>query len=94
MLLQGSLHETLGVIGGLQGQRLMMMGSADAIPVAPEQAPVFVEDLPEEDQEGALEVRIWFSNLLFSPINTPIWLWGVCRMNPYASISKHHDPLS
>lgn len=34
----------------------MMMGSADAIPVAPEKAPVFVEDLPEEDQDGALQV--------------------------------------
>eukprot|EP00271_Cylindrocystis_brebissonii_P010536 TRINITY_DN2673_c0_g1_i1.p1 TRINITY_DN2673_c0_g1~~TRINITY_DN2673_c0_g1_i1.p1 ORF type:complete len:535 (-),score=142.19 TRINITY_DN2673_c0_g1_i1:261-1865(-) len=35
------------------GQKLMMMGTADAIPVAPEKVPVFVEDLPEEDQEGA-----------------------------------------
>lgn len=41
--------------GVKQGQRLMMMGSADAIPVAPEKAPVFVEDLPEEDQDGALQ---------------------------------------
>ncbi|GJP30407.1 hypothetical protein CLOM_g1081 [Closterium sp. NIES-68] len=35
------------------GQRLMMMGTADAAPVAPAQAVVFVEDLPEDEQEAA-----------------------------------------
>ena len=34
-----------------QGQWLMMMGSAGEFPQTPEKGPVFVEDLPEEDQE-------------------------------------------
>ncbi|CAI5476824.1 unnamed protein product [Closterium sp. Yama58-4] len=47
-----SLHITV------QGQRLMMMGTADAAPVAPAQAVVFVEDLPEEEQEAAAQVSM------------------------------------
>ncbi|KAK2983833.1 hypothetical protein RJ640_008509 [Escallonia rubra] len=42
---------TLGV---KQGQKLMMMGTADEIMKAPEKAPVFVEDLPEEEQVVAV----------------------------------------
>lgn len=38
---------TLGV---KEGQRLMMMGTADKIVEAPEKGPVFMEDLPEEEQ--------------------------------------------
>lgn len=34
----------------LQGQKLMMMGTADEIAKAPEKGPVFMEDLPEEEQ--------------------------------------------
>jgi hypothetical protein len=34
----------------MQGQKLMMMGTADEIVKAPEKGPVFVEDLPEEEQ--------------------------------------------
>ncbi|KAL6005994.1 deubiquitinating enzyme [Asimina triloba] len=37
-------------IGVKEGQRLMMMGTADEIVKAPEKGPVFVEDLPEEEQ--------------------------------------------
>ncbi|KAL3511707.1 hypothetical protein ACH5RR_024424 [Cinchona calisaya] len=37
-------------VGVKEGQRLMMMGSADEIVKAPEKGPVFVEDLPEEAQ--------------------------------------------
>lgn len=33
-----------------------MMGSVEVIPEAPKKAPVFLEDLPEEDQEGAIDV--------------------------------------
>lgn len=33
------------------GQRLMMMGSADIVPVAPKTAQVFIEDLPESEQD-------------------------------------------
>ncbi|GMH36592.1 hypothetical protein BSKO_04465 [Bryopsis sp. KO-2023] len=37
-----------------EGQQMMMMGSPDAVPVvAPEKAPVFLEDLPEEEQDAA-----------------------------------------
>lgn len=37
-----------------EGQRLMMMGTAEAVPQAPAKAAVFVEDLPPEDQDGAI----------------------------------------
>eukprot|EP00897_Mesotaenium_endlicherianum_P007692 jgi/Mesen1/6951/ME000360S06216 len=39
-----------------EGQRLMMMGTADVVPTAPEKAPVFLEDLPEEDQDGLVNL--------------------------------------
>ncbi|KAJ8460853.1 hypothetical protein OPV22_033779 [Ensete ventricosum] len=42
---------TLGV---KEGQKLMMMGTADEIVKAPEKGPVFVEDLPEEEQVAAV----------------------------------------
>ncbi|XP_010262220.1 PREDICTED: ubiquitin carboxyl-terminal hydrolase 6 [Nelumbo nucifera] len=42
---------TLGV---KNGQKLMMMGTADEIVKAPEKGPVFVEDLPEEEQVVAV----------------------------------------
>uniref|UniRef100_K3XIT8 ubiquitinyl hydrolase 1 n=1 Tax=Setaria italica TaxID=4555 RepID=K3XIT8_SETIT len=42
---------TLGV---KEGQKLMMIGTADEIVKAPEKGPVFVEDLPEEEQVVAL----------------------------------------
>ncbi|XP_059457327.1 ubiquitin carboxyl-terminal hydrolase 6 isoform X1 [Corylus avellana] len=42
---------TLGV---KEGQKLMMMGTADEIIKAPEKGPVFMEDLPEEEQVVAL----------------------------------------
>lgn len=42
---------TLGV---KEGQRLMMMGTADEIVKAPEKGPVFMEDLPEEEQVVSL----------------------------------------
>ncbi|KAG0494229.1 hypothetical protein HPP92_005223 [Vanilla planifolia] len=38
---------TLGV---KEGQRLMMMGTADDVVKAPDKGPVFMEDLPEEEQ--------------------------------------------
>ncbi|THU59546.1 hypothetical protein C4D60_Mb07t03230 [Musa balbisiana] len=42
---------TLGV---KEGQKLMMMGTADEIVKAPEKGPVFMEDLPEEEQVVAV----------------------------------------
>eukprot|EP00475_Leptophrys_vorax_P003554 TRINITY_DN12104_c0_g1_i1.p1 TRINITY_DN12104_c0_g1~~TRINITY_DN12104_c0_g1_i1.p1 ORF type:complete len:524 (-),score=61.62 TRINITY_DN12104_c0_g1_i1:91-1662(-) len=54
------------------GQRLMMMGTADAAPVAPAQAPVFVEDLPEEEQEAASS-KDWSAGL--------VNLGNTCYMN-------------
>ncbi|KAH8947146.1 hypothetical protein BDL97_11G025000 [Sphagnum fallax] len=42
--------ENLGV---KEGQRLMLMGTADEIPKAPEKGPVFIEDLPEDEQGTA-----------------------------------------
>lgn len=43
----------------MQGQKLMMMGTADEIVKAPEKGPVFVEDLPEDEQVVNL-VRLLF----------------------------------
>ncbi|KAJ6967408.1 Ubiquitin carboxyl-terminal hydrolase [Populus alba x Populus x berolinensis] len=37
-----------------QGQKLMMMGTADEIVKTPEKGPVFMEDLPEEEQMVAV----------------------------------------
>ncbi|KAJ6967370.1 hypothetical protein NC652_004809 [Populus alba x Populus x berolinensis] len=42
---------TLGV---KEGQKLMMMGTADEIVKTPEKGPVFMEDLPEEEQMVAV----------------------------------------
>ncbi|KAK2647989.1 hypothetical protein Ddye_015478 [Dipteronia dyeriana] len=47
LLKDDSDWSTLGV---KKGQKLMMMGTADEIVKAPEKGPVFVEDLPEEEQ--------------------------------------------
>ncbi|XP_039015614.1 ubiquitin carboxyl-terminal hydrolase 7-like isoform X2 [Hibiscus syriacus] len=41
-------------VGLKQGQKLMMMGTADEIVKAPEKGPVFMEDLPEEEQAVSL----------------------------------------
>ncbi|KAG6551766.1 hypothetical protein Mapa_006857 [Marchantia paleacea] len=41
-----------GRLGVKDGQKLMMMGTADAIPDAPKEKPIFLEDLPE-DQQGS-----------------------------------------
>lgn len=40
----------LSKMGMKNGMKLMMMGSADAIPVAPTSAPVFIEDMTEAEQ--------------------------------------------
>ncbi|KAJ0076468.1 hypothetical protein Patl1_33381 [Pistacia atlantica] len=61
LLKDDSDWSTLGV---KQGQRLMMMGTADEIVKAPEKGPVFVEDLPEDEQVVALCFA------LASPFNT------------------------
>ncbi|GFZ11755.1 ubiquitin-specific protease 6 [Actinidia rufa] len=47
---------TLGVkeVVNTTGQKLMMMGTADEIVKAPEKGPVFMEDLPEEEQVVAV----------------------------------------
>nr|XP_011463339.1 PREDICTED: ubiquitin carboxyl-terminal hydrolase 7 isoform X1 [Fragaria vesca subsp. vesca] len=58
---------TLGV---KQGQKLMMMGTADEIVKAPEKGTVFVEDLPEEEQA----INLGHSAGLFNLGNT-------CYMN-------------
>ncbi|PKA56288.1 Ubiquitin carboxyl-terminal hydrolase 6 [Apostasia shenzhenica] len=58
---------TLGV---KEGQRLMMMGTADEVVKAPEKRPVFMEDLPEEEQV----VNVGLSSGLFNLGNT-------CYMN-------------
>uniref|UniRef100_M8BU50 Ubiquitin carboxyl-terminal hydrolase n=1 Tax=Aegilops tauschii TaxID=37682 RepID=M8BU50_AEGTA len=48
-------RQKIMVKGGiLKGQKLMMIGTADEIVKAPEKGPVFVEDLPEEEQAAAL----------------------------------------
>ncbi|GJR67544.1 ubiquitin carboxyl-terminal hydrolase 6 [Tanacetum coccineum] len=41
-------------LGVKEGQKLMMMGTADEIVKAPEKGPVFMEDLPEEEQAAAV----------------------------------------
>ncbi|CAI9114280.1 OLC1v1014963C3 [Oldenlandia corymbosa var. corymbosa] len=57
-------------VGVKEGQRLMMMGTADEIVKAPEKGPVFAEDMPEED----LVVNVGHSAGLFNLGNT-------CYMN-------------
>ena len=37
-----------------QGTKLMLLGTADAVPVAPKSMPVFVEDMPEKAQATAV----------------------------------------
>ncbi|KMZ68663.1 Ubiquitin carboxyl-terminal hydrolase [Zostera marina] len=46
-----------------EGQKLMMMGTADEIVKAPEKGPVFMEDLPEEEQAVALGHTVGLHNL-------------------------------
>lgn len=41
-------------LGLKEGQRLMLIGTADAIPQAPAEVPVFAEDLPEKEQGAAV----------------------------------------
>lgn len=57
-------------VGVKEGQRLMMMGTADEIVKAPEKGPIFVEDMPEEEQV----VNVGHSAGLFNLGNT-------CYMN-------------
>lgn len=58
------------IVGVKQGQKLMMMGTADEVVKAPEKGPVFMEDLPEEEQV----VKLGHSAGLFNLGNT-------CYMN-------------
>ncbi|CAH9056100.1 unnamed protein product [Cuscuta epithymum] len=57
-------------VGVKEGQRLMMMGTADEIVKAPEKSTVFVEDMPEEEQV----INVGHSAGLFNLGNT-------CYMN-------------
>ncbi|XP_076881833.1 ubiquitin carboxyl-terminal hydrolase 7-like [Bidens hawaiensis] len=50
-------------LGIKEGQKLMMVGTADEIVKAPEQGPVFMEDLPEEEQVVAVGHSAGLSNL-------------------------------
>ncbi|KAL4560028.1 hypothetical protein LXL04_032176 [Taraxacum kok-saghyz] len=50
-------------MGVKEGQRLMMMGTADEIVNAPEKSPVFMEDLPEEEQVVAVGHSAGLCNL-------------------------------
>lgn len=44
----------------VQGQKLMMMGTADEIVKAPEKGPLFAEDMPEEELVVAIVSSIIF----------------------------------
>jgi len=58
----------------------MMMGTADEIVKAPEKGPVFVEDLPEEEQAVAV---VWSSGLgltLFLGSSTPFGRSNCCLL--------------
>eukprot|EP00252_Welwitschia_mirabilis_P002521 TRINITY_DN12487_c0_g1_i1.p1 TRINITY_DN12487_c0_g1~~TRINITY_DN12487_c0_g1_i1.p1 ORF type:complete len:485 (+),score=105.98 TRINITY_DN12487_c0_g1_i1:247-1701(+) len=50
-------------LGLKEGQKLMMMGTADEIVKPPENSPVFVEDLPEEEQVQSLGYTAGLFNL-------------------------------
>ncbi|EOA30644.1 hypothetical protein CARUB_v10013781mg, partial [Capsella rubella] len=50
-------------LGLKNGQKLMMMGTADEIVKAPEKGPVFLEDLPEEEQAANLGYSAGLVNL-------------------------------
>jgi ubiquitin carboxyl-terminal hydrolase 14 len=57
IMLKGGLLKDdadLRQLGLKEGQRLMLMGTADEIPEAPKESPVFVEDLPEKEQGTAV----------------------------------------
>lgn len=45
----------------------MMMGTADEIVKAPEKGPVFVEDLPEEEQVLSLVTSITIAGCAYFP---------------------------
>jgi len=45
-----------------EGQKLMMMGTADAVPEAPKEEMVFLEDLPEDEQNN-LEMKAYGAGL-------------------------------
>ncbi|KAE8720047.1 Ubiquitin carboxyl-terminal hydrolase 7 [Hibiscus syriacus] len=50
-------------VGVKQGLKLMMMGTADEVVKAPEKGPVFMEDLPEEEQALSLGLSAELFNL-------------------------------
>ncbi|KAL9265573.1 Ubiquitin carboxyl-terminal hydrolase 7-like protein [Drosera capensis] len=50
-------------LGVKEGQRVMMMGTADEIVKAPEKSPVFMEDLPDEEQVVAVGHSAGLKNL-------------------------------
>nr|XP_017226904.1 PREDICTED: uncharacterized protein LOC108202847 isoform X2 [Daucus carota subsp. sativus] len=54
-------------LGVKEGQKLMMMGTADEIVKAPEKGPVFMEDLPEEEQVVAVLTTNSFSIAIKTP---------------------------
>lgn len=46
-----------------QGAQLLMMGTADALPSAPSEKPVFMEDMNEDELATALELPSGLTNL-------------------------------
>ena len=50
----GLLKDDLRQVGLKDGQRLMLMGTADEIPEAPKESAVFIEDFPEKELSTAV----------------------------------------
>ncbi|WOH14181.1 hypothetical protein DCAR_0933697 [Daucus carota subsp. sativus] len=79
VLFIGHLHDYVLVIG----QKLMMMGTADEIVKAPEKGPVFMEDLPEEEQVVAGHSAGLFNlkqDVLFTKNLSAVFLSVSCKI--------------
>uniref|UniRef100_A0A0D6QSB9 ubiquitinyl hydrolase 1 n=1 Tax=Araucaria cunninghamii TaxID=56994 RepID=A0A0D6QSB9_ARACU len=89
-------------LGLKEGQRLMMMGTADEVVKAPENGPVFVEDLPEEEQVATVGHTAGLSNLgetcymnsTIQCLHSVPELKSALQKYTYSGRSNDLDPLS
>ena len=90
MVKGGMLKDEWGKVKLKEGQKLMMMGSAEAIPVAPEKAITFVEDLPEEEQEAAMMPKDYGAGL----VNLGNTCYMAATMQCLANVPELGDALN